>query len=790
MLNIHKQCNRHISGSKQDGKNRQSSIPSSPVVEEAGPRRHFNFPSISRNGGEDYGREVETVGAAGLHVIARISVHSLRDERMYNICKTLVSKLDPNGNHIVPPVAIMRLESRPEDEGPLVVCIFEDAGPNYLPQVVDYGPAWYQLDIRGNNLYRIQSETFVAQSMSLQTFLDFAIGAAECLELLHGQQIVHGEIRGDAFHMNKDTGRVRLINIGAGLRTFEHGLTSSGWSTMSEEHGAKTKLSYMSPEQTGRMSIEPDSRTDIFSLGVLFWTILMSRPAFQGETPMDILQAVLGQRLPLVSNTRLDIPEVIGRIIQKMTAKTIFERYHSASGLRHDLVEIQRLLSTGDSAPLLNWEIATKDVSPYFILPKLLVGRTVEHDAIVKILEDAFRQYRSGQRQEKSSTSHLSRLSEGRFATFGSEDISFDDDHASSSDGSKKFPTLPGEALGHHTVNKANSSKMRSPSNSHRNSIDSSGTGFQESDPRLPENRLSTASDSVVAESRLSANSGPRSSSDSIESAVGHRKYGSFSAKGQCEIITIAGAAGLGKTRLIQSLQIRVRQRGYFASSSFQQTERTPLVPVLKLLSSLFQQFFSESDMDPGFHQVLKRHVAPVWPILHKVLDLPESLISSRLPIRVRSQSRKPPKGYNRIVEFDTGRRDSTSSSSQSSLHNKTMGAQSSQDFLRAGSSTKSLPSINIFLDILRLFASHKCICLCLEDLHFADEESLDLIAQIVSMEINVVVILSYRTEASSSNGLKAVLETLMKEGKTSAQQKNESSLLTCICVLDNTDLV
>jgi serine/threonine protein kinase len=760
--------NRHIFGTKHDGKKLHLSLPSPPEVQAAGPRRYSNHPSVLRADGEDHGGEVKTVGSAGLQVIARISVHSLRDERMYNICKTLVSKQDPDGYHVAPPVAIMRLEPRPEDEGPVVVCIFEDAGQNYLPQVVDYGPAWYHLDIRGEHLYRIRTENFVPQTMSLQKFLDFAIGAAECLELLHGQQIVHGEIRGDAFHLNNDTGRVRLINLGAGLRTFDHGLTSSGWSTMSEELGAKTKLSYMSPEQTGRMSIDSDSRTDIFSLGVLFWTILMSKPAFEGETPMDILRAVLGQRLPLVSNTRLDIPEVIGRIIQKMTTKTVFERYHSSSGLRHDLVEIRRLLSTGDSAQLLNWEIATKDVSPYFILPKLLVGRAVEHDAIAKIIDDAFRDYRSRQNQEVSSTHYLSRLSEGQFATFGTEDISFEDDNASSSEGRKKLPTLPGEALGDHNIYTANSSKLRSRSNSHRTSVDSSGTGFQESDPSVLEKRLST-SDSGVAKSRPSVASGPKSSSDSIESAIVHRKYGTLLAKGQCEVITIAGAAGLGKTRLIQSLQVEVRQRGYFATSSFHLTERTPLVPVLRLLSSLFQQFFSESDMDPGFHQILKRHVSPVWPILHKLLGLPESLFSSRLPIQARSQSQKLSKGYNRTVELETGRRDSNSSSSQSSLHNKTIGTQSSQDFLRVGSSTKSLPSINIFLDIVRLFASHKCICLCLEDLHFADEESLDLISQIVSAEINVVVILSYRTEASSSDGLEAVLDTLIKEGKTLA---------------------
>ena len=56
------------------------------------------------------------------------------------------------------------------------------------------------------------------------------------------------------------------------------------------------------------------------------------------------------------------------------------------------------------------------------------------------------------------------------------------------------------------------------------------------------------------------------------------------------------------------------------------------------------------------------------------------------------------------------------------------LGAQSSQDFLRAGTSTKSMRLMNTFLDVLRMFTQHKFICFCLDDLQFADDESLDLI--------------------------------------------------------------
>ena len=129
------------------------------------------------------------------------------------------------------------------DDG-LIVCIFEDAGPNYLEKVVDFGPAWYHGRRRGEKIEGSPKQSFIpSEAVSLQTFLDFAIGAAECLEILHhGQGAVHGEIRGDAFTMNITTGRVKLAFTGSGLRSFENGLTSTGWSMLSREVGAKTKL--------------------------------------------------------------------------------------------------------------------------------------------------------------------------------------------------------------------------------------------------------------------------------------------------------------------------------------------------------------------------------------------------------------------------------------------------------------------------------------------------------------------------------------------------------------------
>lgn len=613
---------------------------------------------------------------------------------------------------------------------------------------------------------------FVAESMSLKGFLDFAIGAAECIEVLHGQQIVHGEVRGDAFHMNAETARVALINLGPGrLRNFEHGLSSTGWSTMSKELGAKTKLSYMSPEQTGRMPLEPDSRTDIFSLGVLFWTILLQKPAFDGDTPLDVIQAVLGQRLPLVSNIRLDIPEVIGRIIQKATAKTVWDRYHSVSGLRYDLVEVRRLLGLGDVLQLQKWEIATKDVSPSFILPQAMVGRAAERDIIVQVIDHTFKIRQANSIPDKHGIMQLDRLSDDQFASFESVVTSGDappEDGIRNSSDFRGSLSLADTPVGDYSSYKANTGKARSRANSSLDSAIVSGPGLPDSDTKFSEKRASRALESPSAfESINGDGEGSISSSEAISSAIKSRDNFNALTRGRCEVITIAGAGGLGKSRLVQSVQVEARQRGYWACTKFDQnqTESKPFDSVLRLISSLFQQVFSESNMDPVFHQVLERRVAPVWPMLHKMLGLPEILFSAQIPIRTSSQS----SGHNTSLGAES-RGSSLSargSSSRSSLPGRTrsVGVRNSRNFLLAGSSTQSMSLTNIVLEILRIFARHKFVCLCLDDLHLADEESLELVAQIISTRIKMVIIVAYRPENGPSNIMGRILEPNRDEG-------------------------
>ena len=165
----------------------------------------------------------------------------------------------------------------PGDSNNMLVTIYESPGRNYLRELVSFGPAFYALCSRKPSLSGTPGE-----QVPLQLFLDFAIGACECLELLHhGAKTVHGEIRPDAFHFQKEQNIVRIVNSGNGPRSFENLLSSEGWATLSRELGVKYRLQFIAPEQTGRLAAEPDSRTDIYSLGVVFWVV-----------PIDIVQKV------------------------------------------------------------------------------------------------------------------------------------------------------------------------------------------------------------------------------------------------------------------------------------------------------------------------------------------------------------------------------------------------------------------------------------------------------------------------------------------------------------------
>ena len=490
-------------------------------------------------------------------MFARVSTHILRLEREFQLCRSLIQTSDPECIHTVRPLEFMKLPGQQDDDRPIVVSIFESPGPNALRHLVDFGPAFWNssLDQSSPPLDPIRPSR---DPIPISVFLDFAIGACECLELLHhGLRVVHGELRGDAFHFVSETGSVKLMNFGSGPRSFENGLTSAGWSTLSKEQGLKNKLQFIAPEQTGRMPAEPDSRTDIYSLGILFYTILTQAPAVDGVTPLDIIQSVLGRKIPPVSSKRIDVPDAVSNIILKMTQKQIDQRYHSTSGLKHDLAEVQRMLGDGDEDALRGFRIGTKDVSSFFILPTAIFGREGEHERIVKVIDKMSRRQISGKQ-------------------YGHNSLSSQNWSSTTSTSNSR----PDQLENADTVSSETSSQRVRPGGS-EHGTPAAGPTFManalhiqhESEQSIETTFTLISNDTADKRSgdNLMDGTARNSSSTAGSNAVLPRQRESHKAqrRGRTEVIVILGAAGLGKSSLIQSVQTEFRRRGYFASAKF-----------------------------------------------------------------------------------------------------------------------------------------------------------------------------------------------------------------------------
>ena len=692
-------------------------------------------------------------------VVARISTHALRLEREYHLCRSFMQNADPDCAHTVRLIDLTRLPGRQGDEVTLAVSIFESPGRNYLKDLLDFGPTWLGPAQLGEGPGDIDSSLLSPQNqLSLSTFLDFAVGACECLVLLHhGLKTVHGELRADAFHFNHDTCAVKLINFGSGPRSFENGLTSSGWVTLSREIGVKHKLQYVAPEQTGRMPAEPNSRTDIYGLGILFWTLLTGKAPFQGETPIDILQSVLGRRIPSVSSERMDVPDVIARIIQKMTQKQMDDRYHSTSGVKHDLVEVQRLLGEGDNEALANFTIGSKDRSSLFVLPTNIAGRDQDQNKIIEVIEKVVKW--------QESSLELGRNGVYAFGSTSASSLSERFEGMETGTRSSETSSQAGKISENSPVLKPTSSTKISGNNLQPHSRDSSITNEPTTDTTATGKPPLEVNDSMESiDSAFTINT-HRSSSARADHGSGEqngangmpRRRGSHKTlrRRRCELISIVGSAGAGKSSLLQSSQAEIRKMGYFASAKFDPARKAPYEPLLRAMGSLFRQIFSESDSN--YHNMVRRQIRGLWPSVCSMLDLPESLVSMDAQYTIKTTAfASEQAGMSKSLRADM--MDNVSSrSAQSGEY--VYRSQTPAEFLRGGANPRSLKFVTVFVEVMRILSTNKLICLCLDDLQFADEESLDLISTLISKKLGIVILTTSRDDKTVSKPVENVLE-------------------------------
>jgi serine/threonine-protein kinase len=179
----------------------------------------------------------------------------------------------------------------------------------------------------------------IEKTFSIERAASIALQVCDALSYSHSKGVVHRDIKPDNIQILPGN-RVKITDFGIARIMEEPSITIDG-----QVFGTP---SYMSPEQVAGKPLDP--RSDIFSLGVVLYEMLVGRKPFTGDTVVTITYNIMNQDIILPPG----ISAHFERVLRRSMAKDPAQRYQSANEMSYDLTPEVYKNAFVPSAPSIN----------------------------------------------------------------------------------------------------------------------------------------------------------------------------------------------------------------------------------------------------------------------------------------------------------------------------------------------------------------------------------------------------------------------------------------------------
>ncbi len=182
-----------------------------------------------------------------------------------------------------------------------------------------------------------------------QEAIAYAIEIARGLSMAHARNMVHRDIKPQNILIDAE-GRAKLTDFGISRQLEQDGMTATG--------RVLGTTDYVAPEQA--MGHKVDPRSDIYSLGVVLYEMLVGQVPFSADSQVGVAMKHVNEELPDVQRRRPEVSAAVALVVERSTAKDPAERYQRVGEMIDDLstaleVEAARAGSTtGEATSVLD----------------------------------------------------------------------------------------------------------------------------------------------------------------------------------------------------------------------------------------------------------------------------------------------------------------------------------------------------------------------------------------------------------------------------------------------------